>query len=106
MRRRNHNPRSTRTRCVVDGARVVGAICSEATETAINYGDQVDRCCGVIGVRFGQALRDDHARAIDTEMEFPPAPFAGPAMLGSGPLPFPERRQAAAVNQQVERAAC
>ena len=44
--------------------------------------------------------------AIDTEMDLPTSPFAGPAMLGNGPLPFAERRQAAAFNEQVEGVAC
>lgn len=99
----NHDPRSTCSGGVVDGTHVVGSVCGEAGQIAVDCGDQIQCCRRVVGMRFGQLLRHDHARPVDAQVKLAPAPFPTSAVLDRGPLPFAEGREATAVHYQMKR---
>ncbi len=58
--------------------------------------DQPNSRRRIVRAPLGNRLRDDHARGIDTEMQFPPASLPACSVLGGGPLAFADEQETAA----------
>ncbi len=66
--RRHHHPRVTGARGLIERARVVRRIPCDAGDVA-GHPDQLDAHGCIIDRRLRQRMRDDHARAVDTQRE-------------------------------------
>ena len=61
------------------------------------------RVVGSVGVGVGEYRGEDDSGFVDAEMEFPPSLDSTSSVLHSGPFAFFEDRQAAVVDDQVDR---
>ncbi|AMY09492.1 hypothetical protein LuPra_02709 [Luteitalea pratensis] len=85
--RRHDHPRVSRARGLIEGDRVVGRVRRDAGDLASCRSNQVDTHRPVVGRRFGEGMRDDHAGAVDTQMKLLPASCTTPAVFRGRPLP-------------------
>ena len=86
--RRDHHPRVSRARGLVDGDRVVGRVPRDAGDAAGRRADQAGAHSRVIDRGFRQRMPDDQAGAVDTQMELLPAPRATSAVFSRRPTPL------------------
>ena len=76
--------------CLVDRGRVVGRVRCEARHISVNLIDEAKSSPRIVSMPVSQDLGENHARPIDTEMNFLPSMLAAAYMLDcfhrGGPL--------------------
>ena len=102
---RRHNAPRTSTDCsVIQRTAVVGTVADDSTDLAWHAIDEVHADVAVINTRISQSLTDDHAIAVDTEMQLLPTTNAIAAVFDGGPLTFAEDGETAAIDDQIDPA--
>jgi hypothetical protein len=59
--RRHHDGRATRTSGILEGDGVVGPVCCDAGDVAVDRIDQTESRCRVIDMTLGQSFGDDYS---------------------------------------------
>ncbi|MFT6081859.1 MAG: hypothetical protein ACJAYX_002001 [Planctomycetota bacterium] len=84
---RRHNDLRASTDCsVIQRAAVVGTVADDSTDLAWHAIDEVHADVAVINTRISQSLADDHAIAVDTEVQLLPITNALAAVFSRSPL--------------------
>ena len=97
---RNHDLRSTCARGFVEGDRGVRRVRRDAGDVADHSLDQIGASRGVIDLRVGQGVGDDHTRPVDSELSLLPAAPSPASMFHRGPFPFAHDRESGAVDDE------
>ena len=99
---RRHNDPRTSTGCsVVQRAAVVGTVADDSADLASHAVDEAHADVAVINTRTSQSLTDDHAIAVDTEVQLLPAANAIAAVFDGSPLALAKDGETAAVDHQI-----
>ena len=98
--RRHNDPRTSTDCSVIQRTAVVGTVADDSTDLAWH----ADADVAVINTRINQSLADDHAIAVDTEVQLLPATNALAAVFDSSPLAFAEDGETAAIDDQINPA--
>jgi hypothetical protein len=106
--RRHNDPRTSTDCSVIQRTAVVGTVADDSTDLAWHAIDEVDADAdanvAVINTRINQSLTDDHAIAVDTDVQLLPATNALAAVFDSSPLAFAEDGETAAIDDQINPA--
>ena len=84
--------------------RLVGGVRGHARDVPVHLLDQTDAGRRVIGCRLRDRLGNDHAGAVDTEVQLLPAALAAVPVFYGGPLAFADDRQSCAIDDEMHRA--
>jgi hypothetical protein len=84
---RRHNDLRAPSDCsVIQRTAVVGTVADDSTDLAWHAIDEVHADVAVINTRISQSLADDHAIAVDTEVQLLPITNALAAVFSRSPL--------------------
>ncbi len=96
----NHDLRIPCARGFVEGDRGVRRVRRDAGDVADHSLDQIGASRGVIDIRVGQGVGDDHTRPVDAELSRLPASPSPASMFHRGPFSFAHDRESGAVDDE------